>query len=139
MLLCSTALVAVLAGTNAARAQERDYGLNTGAELVTACRLDGSGDRGLCEGFLLGYIQAHPEIGFRDQLPSEYMQRVMRTRAPDHPETAALKSLVYCLEDFDSLRQIREAIAALAPDAAGASTPAGVVEQILDRDYRCSR
>jgi hypothetical protein len=141
-LLCITALVAAASGVGGARAGNGDYALNSGDELVHACRQDaaiqaGTG-AGLCEGFLLGYIQAHPEVGFEEDLPSEYIQRVMRTRAPTHPETDALKRLLYCLDGVDSLANIHRAIAGLDPASVTADTPARVIEKILQRDYRCS-
>lgn len=136
--LCSTALITTLIWGNDAQAQAGNYALRSGDELVSACRLSKpetkEGD-GLCEGFLVGYLQAHPEVGFRDDLPSEYMQRVMRTRAP--ARTIPLTRITYCLEGKESLAHIHEAIAALEPMSVAADTPASVVEDILERDFRC--
>ncbi len=108
---------------------------------MRACRQDaatqaGSG-QGLCEGYLLGYIQAHPEVGFAEDLPSAFMTRVVKTRAPSHPETNALKRLQYCLEGADSLGHIHTAIAALDPASVANDTPATVIERVLKQDFRC--
>ena len=35
-----------------------------------------------CHGYLRGYIEAHPEIAFNEDMPSGFMQRVLRTRSP---------------------------------------------------------
>jgi len=130
-------IVAVL--TNIARADEP--GLTNGAELVQACRdeqsSDASGSAGLCEGYLFGYVDAHPEIAFSEDLPSEYMQRVLRTRAPAHPRADVQKRAVYCLDSVESLREISASIARMDPDSVASATPSSVIKDILDQHYRC--
>lgn len=138
--LLASWLLALLCGETAADT------VDSGASLVHACRDAqakarsdpyGSNQAGLCEGYVLGYLQANPEVAFNEQLPSAYMQRVMRTRAPVHPQTEPLKSVTYCLRGADSLGDIRDAIAALDPDSVAASSPASVMKRILDMNYRC--
>ncbi|MBN7797222.1 hypothetical protein [Parahaliea mediterranea] len=146
--LCSIALAcaAAMGAAPAASDVVADVATNvdSGAALVEACRDAQSGARpggsdraGLCEGYLLGYLHANPEVAFSEELPSAYMQRVMRTRAPVHPQTDALKSVAYCLEGANSVREIRAAIAALDPASVAAVSPASVVKRILDKNYRC--
>ncbi|WP_157976674.1 Rap1a/Tai family immunity protein [Parahaliea mediterranea] len=139
--LCSTTLLVVLAPARV-NAEGSPPELRTGSQLVEACRMPAgtqdTADSGLCEGFLLGYLQAHPEVGFSDQQPSEYMQRVMRTRAPAHPETAALKSQTYCLNSLESVAQIRQAIASRDPASVAYRSATSLVAEVLERDYTCS-
>lgn len=77
--LCSSS---AFAGAPASEA----YGVGSGAYLVQVCREEQSGQNlpgpGFCQGYLHGYIEAHPEIVFSDDLPSEFMQRVLRTKSP---------------------------------------------------------
>ena len=116
-------------------------GLTTGAELVQACREEQSGaapgSNGLCEGYLIGYVDAHPEIAFSEDLPSEYMQRVLKTRAPAHPRTNLTKRAVYCLESAATLQEISASIARMEAESASSTTPSEVIEDILEQHYRC--
>lgn len=137
MSLCSIALL----GAAASGASAGTSGVSSGAELVQACRDAQQGDdadrAGLCEGYVLGYLHANPDVAFSEELPSAYMQRVMRTRAPVHPQTEALKSVTYCLQGADSVSEISAAIAGLDPESVAATSPASVVKRILDKNYRC--
>ncbi|GAB3283820.1 Rap1a/Tai family immunity protein [Parahaliea aestuarii] len=138
--LCSTTLLVMLAHEEA-NAEGSAQVLGSGSQLVEACRMpvgtNGLTLSGLCEGFLLGFLQAHPEVGFSDEQPSEYMQRVMRTRAPAHPETASLKSPSFCLSSLESVEQVRQAIAARDPASVANRSATGLVVEILERDYPC--
>jgi len=121
-----------------ARAQQPAIG--SGADLVEACRqssTDAPEQAGLCEGFLLGYLEASTDVVFTEQLPSGYMQRVMRTRAPVHPETSAMKTPTYCLEGIHTIEALRAEIAAVDPSSVGEVPAASVVQDLLEAGYLC--
>ena len=90
-----------------------------------------------CHGYLRGYIEAHPEIAFNEDMPSGFMQRVLRTRSPAHPSTDAAKLAVYCLEGDQSMVEISATIAAMEPQAVASKSPASVIDNILKHRYRC--
>lgn len=134
--LCSAALLGMgVAATGAAQDRSLSGELENGAALVSACRAADSAR--LCDGYLLGYLEAEPSVVYRDDLPSPYMQRVLRTRAPDHPQVQAVNSARYCLHSETSLAEIRERVAGFDLEAAGRVVPAEVVRQVLERDYPC--
>ena len=129
--MCST-----IAPARALTAEESLLG--SGADLVEACTEQVSGEAsGFCRGYLLGYVDAHPKVVFNEELPSAYMQRALRTRAPSHPRTNLTKKAVYCLENEETLLEISATIALLDLKTAANLTPATLIEKILKQQYRC--
>lgn len=140
--LCGAAIVGFTPAPPA-RAQAPSEQLSDGSELVAACRSANEnpaseGSR-LCNGYLLGYLQANPTVAFSEELPSAYMQRVLRTRAPDHPQTKTVKTAKFCLEGENSVAEIRDHVAGFDPKVAANIAPASLVERVLEQHYHCRR
>ena len=135
--LSGLSLAIVMAG-NVVAEEGATRWLRAGPELVKACREERTGsvqgEGGRCSSYLLGYLDGNVEVTFSDTMPSPYMQNLLRTRAPNHPQIEALKSVVYCI---DSVEDLSSAVAALEPDAVASRSSAQVVVAILDRHHRC--
>jgi len=115
--------------------------LRSGEQLVQACGApvdEGNAGPGrLCEGYLLGFLQGNPAVVFSEELPSAYMQRALRTRAPVHETTRPIKSAKFCLAGRDSVKALEAEIGELSAAAVDSLSPSEVILHVLERHYRC--
>jgi len=107
--------------------------------LIESCKLiSGKSVPQLCGAYIQGYLDASPNIVKEDQLPSEFVTRALKTRAPQ--KDVAVKTVAnvkFCVPSEGFLSELVTKIAEVEYDAKQHQLASSVVYSILKADYSC--
>lgn len=117
----------------------------TAGEFVNSCadywhHEDREGEL-LCRSYLQGYLAGSDQVIAREELPSPFMQRVLRTKAAGRSERIdVITGSRYCLSGERPIEDLIGKIVKLDESfLRQARTAKGAVEETLERYYRCER
>lgn len=92
----------------------------------------------ICKAYLQGYFAGRYDIVVKEDLPSPFVQRAMRTRAPrGTPGVAALKGPRYCLSRAITFEELAMQVIGLDQTFAKDVGAEQVIEAVLERHYPC--
>lgn len=92
----------------------------------------------ICRAYLQGFLAGTNKVVKEERLPSEYMQRALRTKAHGGRERVeALSDGPYCLPEGETLDGIIEKLAETDDSFSTESSADQVISQVLESHYRC--
>lgn len=92
----------------------------------------------ICRAYLQGFLAGTDKVVKEERLPSEYMQRALRTKAHGGIERVeALNQGPYCLPEGESLDDIIKKLAESGDSFSSESSADLVVSRVLENHYRC--
>lgn len=88
----------------------------------------------VCRSYLQGYLSASDDVIPAEELPSPFMQRVLRTRVSGTTQSA------FCLPEGVRLDDIIGKVLLLeSAEVADDSSAGQLIERVLETHYRCDR
>ena len=92
----------------------------------------------ICRAYLQGFLAGTNKVVKEESLPSEFMQRALRTKAHGGRERVeALTNGPYCLPEGETLDGIIEKLAETNDSFSMESSADQVIGQVLENHYRC--
>lgn len=92
----------------------------------------------ICRAYLQGFLAGTNKVVKEERLPSEFMQRALRTKAHGGRERVeALTDGPYCLPEGETLDDIIEKLAETDDSFSTESSADQVISQVLESHYRC--
>lgn len=139
-LLSVTTCVVLLTATGGVAAMEK----MAANSLLSACKVFNTegGDRvqgASCAAYIQGFLAGRSDVVIEVDLPSAFMQRALRTRAPGGSSRVdTIKQAAYCLPPQETLRDFAGKLVALEGTFTAEVGAEPVILQVLDRHYRCN-
>lgn len=92
----------------------------------------------ICRAYLQGFLAGTNQVVKEENLPSEFMQRALRTKAHGGRERVeALTDGPYCLPEGETLDSIIEKLAETNDSFSEESSADRVIRQVLESHYLC--